>query len=249
MQLKLALVGYGRMGQAIEQEALARGHEIVRIIDLDNRDEIQDLRPADAIIEFTHPDSFDGNLEALLPQGIPVVTGTTGWYDRIGAVKEQVAKHGATLMYTANFSIGVNILFQLNARLATLMNAYPQYDCLVEERHHKFKADGPSGTALRLGRDILDQLDRKSRIAPAGALSHRPPEDDELSIGYVRAGGIPGTHTVGYTSEIDAITLTHTAFSRKGFALGAVIAAEWIQGRQGFFEFQALFQEEGSEKK
>lgn len=230
------------MGQAIEQEALARHHEVVARIDLANYEDLASVPSlgAEVVIEFTHPDSFWKNLATVLPMGIPMVSGTTGWHDRKEEVKHKVASAKAGFLYASNFSIGVNVLFLLNRTLARLMNRYPEYDCFIEEQHHRHKADAPSGTALSLGQQMLEELDRKTRMA-SEELRHRPPEQEELSIGYIRSGDIKGTHRVTYTSEIDAISLEHQAFNRRGFALGAVIAAEWMQGKTGFYEFQEVF--------
>jgi len=236
------------MGKAIEREALQRGHEIVVRADKDTPGEWEKLKQgiADVAIEFTHPDSFGPNLKALLEIPLPVVSGTTGWYDRLDAVRRQVLDQQGAFLYAANFSVGVNILFQLNKRLAALMDRYPAYDPYIEEQHHRHKADGPSGTAVFLGKQILESLSRKEKISDA-ALRRRPPAPEELSIGFVRAGGIFGKHVVGYTSEVDTVTLSHTAHNRRGFALGAVIGAEWLLGRQGFFEFSQIFDEPGTE--
>ncbi|MEM6800288.1 MAG: 4-hydroxy-tetrahydrodipicolinate reductase [Bacteroidota bacterium] len=240
--MKLALLGYGKMGKAIEQEALQRGHEIVARFDLENLPQLKELKPEDCdlIIEFTHPDSFFPNLNEVLDLGIPMVSGTTGWYDRMEEVKERVAEKEATFLYSSNFSVGVNILFLLNKRLAELMNRYPEYDVFIEEQHHKYKADAPSGTAVSLSKQILEGIDRKNTIA-TDALLNRPPKDNELSVGYIRAGEIIGRHKISYTSDIDEITLEHKAHNRRGFALGAVIAAEWLVGKKGFYSFEEVF--------
>ncbi|MDX2249557.1 MAG: 4-hydroxy-tetrahydrodipicolinate reductase [Bacteroidia bacterium] len=239
--LRIALVGYGKMGKAIEQEALSRNHVISRIIDLANQHDILTLSPAntDVVIEFTQPGSFPENLRKVMESGVPLVTGTTGWYDQLAQVQKIVNESGGGLMYSSNFSIGVNILFKLNQYLAEMMNRFDQYDCFVEERHHRHKADAPSGTAYSLSRQILAGLDRKTRVAGED-LRHRKPEADELSVGYVRSGEIIGEHTVGYTSDIDTITISHTAHSRRGFALGAVVAAEWMVGKTGVYEFSSI---------
>lgn len=240
--MKLALLGYGKMGKAIEQEALERNHEIVAKIDVDNFDQLTTLHPdnCDAIIEFTRPDVFFSNLEHALPLGIPFVTGTTGWYDGMDQVKSKVEAADASFLWSSNFSVGVNILFLLNQRLAELMNKYPTYDCYIEEQHHRYKADAPSGTAMSLSTQVLEGLDRKSRIA-TDALLTRPPQPEELSVGYIRSGEIIGRHKVSYTSSIDSITIEHEAYNRRGFALGAVLAAEWLLGKKGFFTFSDLF--------
>jgi len=241
--MKLALLGYGKMGKAIEVEAQERGHEIVARIDKDNMGELEGLKPdkVDAIIEFTHPDAFFPNLQKVLKLGIPFITGTTGWYDRLGEVEELTKEADSSVMYSSNFSVGVNVLFLLNQKLAKLMNTYPEYDVFIEEQHHRYKADAPSGTAVSLSKQVLEGLDRKDRIA-TDALLNRAPEPEELSVGYIRSGEIIGRHKVSYTSAIDEITIEHKAHNRRGFALGAVIAAEWMQGKKGFYSFTELFQ-------
>ena len=143
-------------------------------------------------------------------------------------------------MFSSNFSIGVNILFKLNRELARIMNQYPEYDCFIEERHHRHKADGPSGTAHSLASQVLEELDRKTAITDA-SIRHRPPQPVELSVGFIRSGEIIGRHQVTYTSDIDEITLFHSAHNRRGFALGAVVAAEWMRGKKGFYEFSDIF--------
>ena len=240
--LKIALLGYGKMGKAIEQIALKRGHEIPFIIDLHNAEDIHKIEKArvDVVIEFTHPDSFRQNMEQLIPTAVPIVTGTTGWHNDKSMYKGLVKEHEAAFMYASNFSVGVNLLFLLNEQLAKWMNAYSDYDVFIEERHHNQKADGPSGTAISLANGIIEHLDRKQQWQ-SEKLASRPPVEEELSIGFVRGGNIPGTHTVSYTSEIDSLSISHIAHNRTGFALGAVIAAEWIHDKKGFFEFKELF--------
>lgn len=231
------------MGKAIEQEALLRSHEISFKIDRDDQHLIRQMTPenTDAIIEFTHPDSFFPNLRALLPLGIPIVSGTTGWHNQMEEVLTMVEDHQGLFLYSSNFSIGVNILFKLNERLAELMDPYPEYDPFIEEQHHRHKADSPSGTAVSLAQQVLDGLDRKSAISDE-SLRHRAPKDEELSVGYTRAGEIFGRHKVAYTSEIDTIQIIHQAHNRRGFAQGAVVGAEWLvkQGA-GVFDFKDLF--------
>ena len=242
MSLRIAIVGYGRMGRAVEVEAEARGHSIVARIDRNNFEDIEELDPenVDAVVEFTHPDVAMGIYRKLIEKRLPTVTGTTGWYSERGKVRQLTEESGSTFLYASNFSIGVNILFQLNAQLARLMNRYPEYDAFVEEAHHRQKKDGPSGTSIGLAEQLIDGLDRKNTWV-TDELHHRPPHPEELSIGYVRAGGIIGRHKVTYTSEIDDISISHVAHNRRGFALGAVVAAEWVQDQQGFFNFREVF--------
>lgn len=236
--MKITLLGYGKMGRAIEQEAIARGHAIAFRIDRDNLSDWKQVNATntDAVIEFTHPDSFQANFERVMASGIPMVTGTTGWHGQIETVRSALAAQKGTLIYSSNFSVGVNLLFKLNQRLAELMNPHAQYDAFVEERHHRYKADGPSGTAYSLAQQIVDDLDRKSSIV-SGELQKRPPSEDELSVGFIRSGEIIGYHKVSYTSDIDSISIEHSAHNRRGFALGAVIAAENIVGKKGLIEF------------
>jgi len=241
--MNIALIGYGRMGKAIEQEALLRSHEISFKIDKDNQHLIQQITPenTDAIIEFTHPDSFFPNLQALLPLGIPIVSGTTGWHTQMEQVLTMVEDHQGVFLYSSNFSIGVNVLFKLNERLAELMNPYPEYDPFIEEQHHRHKADAPSGTAISLAHQVLDGLDRKDMVSDE-SLRHRAPKDEELSVGYIRGGEIFGRHKVAYTSKIDTIQIIHQAHNRRGFAQGAVVGAEWlVKQATGVYDFKALF--------
>jgi len=232
------------MGQAVENAALARGHEIVARLDRDDLDQLAELGPAqaDVVVEFTQPDAFMDNLRRVMAQGLPMVTGTTGWLEALPQAREIVAAASGGLLYSSNFSVGVNVLFALNRRLAQLMNAYPEYDCFVEERHHRHKADAPSGTARSLADQILTGLDRKTHLAGPD-LMQRAPRPEELSVGFVRSGEIRGTHQVTYTSEVDTLTISHTAHSRAGFAQGAVVAAEWLPGRVGVHDFADLFVE------
>lgn len=240
--MNITLLGYGRMGKAIETEATLRGHHISYRVDLTNESDAEkiDASNTDVVIEFTHPNSFEANVRSIMAKKLPLVSGTTGWYDKMDQIKKIVQDHNGTFLFGANFSVGVNMFFMLNQFLAQLMNRYEAYDCFIEERHHNKKADAPSGTAISLANQLLEQIDRKRTIATADLL-HRPPTSDELSIGYVRSGNIAGKHTVSYTSEIDDIEITHTAHNRRGFALGAVLAAEWIEGKKGWFNFTDIF--------
>ncbi len=242
--MNLLLIGYGKMGRAVEAEAAARGHAIVTHL---GRHEISQLNQqlaaqVDVAIEFTHPESFRGNLTRLLQLGIPTVCGTTGWYSDVANVKQEVESSKGSFLFASNFSVGVQLLFELNRRLATLMNGYPEYDVFVEEQHHRHKADAPSGTAHSLAKDILEHLDRKNSLS-GEPLRERAPRPEELSVSFTRAGDIVGEHRVTYRSDIDRITLTHEAYSRRGFALGAVIAAEWLLQHPGFHPFEDMFRE------
>jgi 4-hydroxy-tetrahydrodipicolinate reductase len=243
MSLRIALYGYGRMGQAVEKEAQARGHQIVARIRQHNQPEVAALHPSqvDAIIEFTHPDGVLATYQRLIATGIPVVTGTTGWHSVIHEVEAAVISAEASFLHSSNFSPGVNILFRLNTILAEMMNRFPDFDPYVEEAHHRHKKDAPSGTAISLAQGVLDGLDRKTEWGFTD-FAQRPPKPEELSIGVTRAGEIIGKHAVAYRSEIEEIRISHEAFNRRGFALGAVLAAEWLQGKQGFFNFAEIFE-------
>ena len=224
--MKIALLGYGRMGQAIEKIALERGHEIV--IRKDMEPLTIDLSLADAAIDFSHPNAAFDNIVSCFDAGVPVVSGTTGWLDRFEEAKVLCSETKGAFLYASNFSIGVNLFFNLNAYLARLMRPLKDYDVELEEIHHVHKLDAPSGTAITLAEGILEQSEKES-------WSLDKESRDELFIGVEREGEVPGTHKVRYSSEVDSIEIKHTAHSRTGFALGAVVAAEWILGKQGVF--------------
>lgn len=235
------------MGRAVEAAATARGHAIAHRIDKANTAELALLQKADTdvVIEFTHPDAVMGNLGLLLPKGIPVVVGTTGWQVHLAALHQLAAAHNTPVVYAANFSIGVNMLMVLNRKLAALMARHPEYDVYMEEWHHRHKADAPSGTALRLGQDLLAALPHKRNLVSTEGYKHATPKPEDLTIGVVRAGEIPGTHRVAYTSPTDTIEICHTAHNRDGFAQGAVLAAEWLGQKKitGLVDFASLFEQ------
>lgn len=243
MSIRIAIVGYGRMGQAVEKEAALRGHEITMRIGKDNPEELSQLNrnSADVIIEFTHPESAMDNFRNLIPTGLPIVTGTTGWLEEIDTVQKLIEESNTAFLYSSNFSPGVNILFRLNQTLAKIMNNYPEFDAYVEEAHHRHKKDAPSGTAISLAEQMLEGLDAKTAWV-SDAMRNRPPSPEELSVASTRAGEIIGRHSVNYISEIEEIKISHQAFNRRGFALGAVLAAEWLGGKQGFFNFTDIFE-------
>jgi len=230
--MKIALVGYGKMGKTIEEIALEKGHEIIYRIDINNQDllEKENLQQADVAIEFSTPDTAYHNILKCLEAGVPVVSGTTGWLDKLEDIKQRCRQHNGAFLYASNFSIGVNIFFEINKKLAELMASQEQYEISMEEVHHTQKKDAPSGTAITLAEQILERIDRKSTWI--NELTDNP---SELSIISKRIDPAPGTHTVNYHSKIDDITIIHTAHSRKGFASGAVIAAEWLVGKKGIF--------------
>jgi 4-hydroxy-tetrahydrodipicolinate reductase len=229
--MKLALIGYGKMGKIIERIALERGHEIVSIIDIDNRDDFKSdaFKSADVAIEFTVPQVALDNYKQAFEAGVAVVSGTTGWADQQEKVKADVLKNGYTLFWSSNFSLGVNIFMAVNKYLAKIMNRFPEYNVEMTEVHHTQKLDAPSGTAITLAEGILDNIDRKT-----GWVKEIQQNDNELAIKSIREGQVPGIHTIRYESFADIIEITHDAKSREGFALGAVLAAEFTCGKKGF---------------
>lgn len=243
--MKIALLGYGKMGQIIERLAADRGHEIVLKISIDNKEDLTEsnLRKADVAIDFSTPDAALDNIYACFAANLPVVVGTTGWYGQLQEVKNDCLTSNNTLLYGSNFSIGVNIFFQMNKVLAKLMNNFPAYDVQVEEIHHTQKLDSPSGTAMTIAEGIIDNLDSKTEWLNelVGTPFDKVLEKEQLLIESHRIENVPGTHTVIYSSEVDEIEFKHTAHSRAGFALGAVVAAEWLENRQGFYNITDIF--------
>jgi len=235
--MKIALIGYGKMGHEIEKTALERGHEIVCIIDINEEDKFSSpaFQGAEAAIEFTSPDSALQNYKRAFAAGVPVVSGTTGWLDHLCEIREECDKNGKTFFYASNFSLGVNLFFALNNYLAKIMNPFPDYDVRMEETHHIHKPDAPSGTAITLAESILKHIDRKEKW-----VLNNVPSPGELQIKAFREGEVPGIHTVIYESDADSIRITHDAKSRRGFALGAVLAAEFTKGRKGFLEMNDM---------
>ena len=235
--MKIALIGYGKMGKTIERLALAEGHEIALIIDKDNPQDFtpENLQKADVAIEFSQPESAFENVKKCLEAGVPVIVGTTGWLEQLEEAKEICVRSGSAMVQATNYGIGVNLFFAVNRYLAKLMNRQPQYDMEIQETHHTQKLDAPSGTAITLANDILTELERKTKW-----VNHKTNELSEFSILSKRIDPAPGTHEVTYTSDIDTIKISHEAHSREGFALGALTAAEWIIGKQGFFTMQEV---------
>lgn len=227
--MKIALIGYGKMGKAIEKIAMAKGHEIVGRFDADGINDDQ-LKQADVAIEFSRPEAAYDNLKKCMELKVPVICGTTGWLEHLQDIENQCNQNESAFLYASNFSIGVNILFAVNRYLASLMNQHPQYDVEIDEIHHTQKLDAPSGTAISLANDIVKILDRKSKW-----VKEDTENEDELPIYSFREDPTPGTHVVSYISDIDTIDIVHTAHSRDGFASGAVAAAEWIVGKKGVF--------------
>ena len=231
--MKIVLIGYGKMGKAIEEIVSADENlDIVLIIDKDNINELtkENLQKADVAIEFTTPKTAVQNIHTCVDAGIPVVVGTTGWYDNLEAVTEYVLANNGSIVHATNFSIGVNIFFEINKILAEIMRDQPQYDVAIEETHHTQKLDAPSGTAITLAERILSKLKTKNSW-----VNNKTSIKEELEIISHRIENVPGTHEVIYSSEADEIKLIHTARSRKGFAEGAILAAKWIKDKKGIF--------------
>ena len=236
--MKIALIGYGKMGKTIEQIALQRGHQIVSIIDINNTADFDSeaFRSADVAIEFTTPATALGNYMRCFAANVPVVSGTTGWLSHLDEVKAKCEQEGKTFFYASNFSVGVNIFFALNRYLAKIMNGFPAYDVRMTEVHHIHKLDAPSGTAITLAEGILENVERKERWTLETA-----EQPTDLPIHAIREGEVPGIHEIIYESEADTISIKHDAKSRAGFALGAVIAAEFTAGKKGFLGISDLF--------
>lgn len=230
--MRIALIGYGKMGKAVEAIAIEKGHEVLLRIDVENPDTLTDgsLREADVAIEFTGPISAFGNVMACLSQGVPVVCGSTGWLEQYGQAAAYCKEQGGAMVYASNYSIGVNIFFEVNKRLAALMAPHPEYDASLRETHHTQKKDSPSGTAITLAEQILERIAGKKLWV--NHISDRP---EELEIISERVDPAPGTHQVIYRSSVDDIEITHTAHSRTGFAAGAVLAAEYLDHKKGVF--------------
>jgi len=218
------------MGKIIERIALERGHEIVSIIDIDNRDDFgsEAYKSADVAIEFSVPAVAVSNIRSSFAAGVPVVCGTTGWTEALPEIRRELEEGGHTLFWSSNYSLGVNIFMKVNSYLARLMNRFPEYNVAMTEVHHTQKLDAPSGTAITLAEGILEELDRKTSWSKEVEES-----DSQLAIKSIREGQVPGIHTIRYESEVDSITMTHDAKSREGFALGAVVAAEFTAGKKG----------------
>ena len=235
--MKIALIGYGKMGKMIEQIALSRGHEIVSIIDIDNLQDFDSdaFRSAEVAIEFTAPQAAYGNYLKAWEQGVKVVSGSTGWMKEHGDDVRRMCEEGKTLFWASNFSIGVAIFSAVNRYLAKIMNQFPQYDVEMEETHHVHKLDHPSGTAITLAEEIVERLDRKKQWAEDTT------DSSMLRVDHIRRGEVPGIHTIRYDSLEDCITITHDAHSRRGFALGAVLAAEYTKEHSGLLTISDMF--------
>ena len=237
--MRVAIIGYGKMGHEIEQVLLQRGHSVTLIIDQHNAEDLcaEKLADVDVAIEFTTPDTAYTNVRTCIECGTPVVSGTTGWHDRLEELQALCREKNSTMIWSSNYSLGVNITFRLNRYLAEIMNRFDAYNVAIEEIHHTQKKDAPSGTAITLAEGILANVERKQSWV------NEPTTDAEaIEITSLREGTVPGTHTVTYTSEDDKIEIKHTLFSRRALALGAVVAAEFIAPRKGVFTIDDLFE-------
>lgn len=232
--MKIALLGYGKMGKTIEEIALQKGHTISLTIDLHNLPDLtkDNLQKADVAIEFTTPENAMNNILQCFDAGLPVVSGTTGWLNNFDKVKEICLEENGSFLYASNFSIGVNIFFELNKKLAALMSKQ-DYNIIIEETHHTQKKDAPSGTAITIAEQILKQSSHKKQW-----VNHNSQKDEELSIISKRIDPAAGTHAVKYSSDVDDIEIIHTAHNRKGFASGAILAAEFLKDKKGIFSMK-----------
>ena len=233
--MKIALIGYGKMGKTIEEIALQRGHSVVLKIDIDTLESFtkENLQRCDVAIEFTGPHSAKENILKCFDAGIPVVSGSTGWLESWNEVENYCNKKNGSLLYASNFSVGVNIFFEVNKKLAQLMKQQTGYEISLEEIHHTQKKDAPSGTAITLAEQIMQEISRKKNW-----VNNESKNPEELSIISKREDPAPGTHSIKYSSAVDDIEIIHTAHSRQGFALGAVLAAEFLYGKKGVFKMK-----------
>lgn len=236
--MRIAIIGYGKMGRTIEELAIKKGHEIALKIDSSNQDtlDVEILNDIDVAIEFSNPKVATKNISICLESGIPTVCGTTGWLDDFNKIQHLCDQKKGAFFYASNFSVGVNVFFELNQRLAQLMNRFPSYKVSMEEIHHTQKLDAPSGTAISLAQDIINV----STHLNAFTVDPNNKKTDQLFIDSIREGQVPGTHLVKYQSSIDSIEIKHTAHGRIGFASGALLAAEWILGKRGIFSMKDL---------
>ena len=235
--MKIALIGYGKMGKAIEEIAVAKGHEILLKLDISNSEDFttENLSKCDVAIEFTSPHSAVNNLKKCFAAGLPVVCGSTGWLAQWDEIASDCTAKNASMVYASNYSIGVNLFFELNTYLAKLMNKYTNYDVMLDEIHHTQKRDAPSGTAITLAEQVIANITRKKQW-----VNHLSNNTDELEIISERIDPAPGTHKIKYHSPIDDIEIIHTAHNRQGFAGGAVLAAEFVVGKKGIYSMKQV---------
>lgn len=248
--MKIALIGYGKMGKMIEEITISRGHEITTIIDLNNQEDFEskEFASADVAIEFTTPNTAYNNCMKCFDKNIKVVSGTTGWLQEHSSEIKQQCERGKTLFWSSNFSVGVAIFSAVNRYLAKIMNNFQQYNVTLQETHHIHKLDAPSGTAITLAQEIIDTIDRKQtwtkgrqQMADGTIIENNKIKENQIPIESIREGEVAGIHSISYDSDADEITITHNAHSRKGFALGAVLAAEYTMRHQGLLSMQQLF--------
>ena len=228
--MKIALVGYGKMGQIIDELATKKGHQIVA--KLNETPTISSLNNAEVVIEFSNPEVAFNNIKFCLENKIPVICGTTGWLSQKPEIEKIAVQNETAFLYGSNFSLGVNLFFELNRKLAEMMAKFPEYNVQLEEIHHTHKKDAPSGTAISLAEDIIENN------STFDAWKLDATENKNLGIDAIRKDEVPGTHSVFYKSEVDEIEIKHTAFNRNGFAMGAIVAAEWILGKKGIFSMK-----------
>jgi 4-hydroxy-tetrahydrodipicolinate reductase len=243
--MKISIIGYGKMGHAVEAMAKSQSIGIASIIDPSGEGSTHkaingaSLKGADVAIDFTTPGSVLENIERVSSLGKNIVVGTTGWYKDLENAKKIIKKSGTGMVYSPNFSIGVNLFFRIVSEASSMMNRFPMYDPFVYEIHHRQKTDAPGGTAKVLGDIVIKNIDRKKRMA-FDRIDGRKIAEDELHVASIRAGYIPGTHVVGFDGEADTIELKHTARSRSGFAEGAILASKWINGKKGFYTLEDI---------
>jgi 4-hydroxy-tetrahydrodipicolinate reductase len=243
--MKIALIGYGKMGKTLEKTAQNRGHEVILRLDVTNPEDFKRLHEADVAIEFTRPESAVKNIMHCFEQNVPVVCGTTGWLENFDSVTKACAQANGSFFYASNYSIGVNIFFEINRRLAFMMNNYDMYNVKMTEIHHTQKLDAPSGTAITLAQGIIENMERTTKWVCESENTEGPPlsnlvEKNAVNIVAKRIDPAPGTHIITYDSPIDSIEITHTAHSREGFATGAVVAAEWLFQKKGVFSMKDM---------
>jgi 4-hydroxy-tetrahydrodipicolinate reductase len=238
--MNIALIGYGKMGKAIEKIAIEKGHQITAIVDSKNPIELLKINNIDVAIEFTRPELARKHMVYCLEIGLPIVVGTTAWKEDLPAITELVNKQNGSLVHASNFSIGVNLFFEMNKKLAKIMEAHPAYKLEMTEIHHTQKLDKPSGTAVTLAEEIIEQNTNYNhwRLAEDNELVN----ENEFFIHALREENVPGTHLISYESQIDSIHFEHVAHTRDGFALGAIVAAEWLQNKKGIFTMKDVLQ-------
>lgn len=238
--MKIALIGYGKMGKVIEKLALAKGHQITAIVDSQNSIENTNFDDVDVAIEFTRPELAVKHMNFCLEIGLPIIVGTTAWQNELKIITENVSKYNGALVHASNFSIGVNLFSEMNKKLAKIMEAHPAYKLEMTEIHHTQKLDKPSGTAVTLAEEIIEQNTNYKHWRLAG--NNELENEKEFFIHALREENVPGTHLINYSSPIDSIQIQHIAHTRDGFALGAILAAEWIKNKKGIFTMKDVLQ-------